>query len=944
MISNRLILGALLFFFSLSLIAQNKSFNLVPIEQKNNDILSKQFTKYHQYDFDIISLKNHVDNQKSVEPFLLSIPEIGDITIELHAYDLLAEDHLITTSTESGTMISKIDKNITYKGYTPQGPVRFTINKNYINGFITTKQGTFYIESATSLLIPDDFIVVYKDTDVIKSSNGGCAFSDKHLAQQNIDKDIASQKMAGDCYKVDLAIANDYSMYEKHGDVEAVINHSVSVMNNVAANYDYDSDTNFDDGVEFKIVEHFISACTNCDPWTNSTNVFTLFYNFQAWAGLDVGFVNDFKMAQLWTDRNFDGAYVGLANTNSDLFCNGFATHVLQDFTSNAAYLRVMTAHEIGHNFNGIHINTSGYIMSSSVNITDTWNTENKTRISTELVNQGPTCLASCGGAACSSIDDLEVSNISDTSFDISWSAQTPNNYNVSIYDEDTQDLIYSSSTSSNTMTLSPTGYGICENYRVEVFHICSSGNSPSTVVLFESPKSQGCADFCPSTNIQWSDNMIDFQDESENAVSWLWDFGDGNTSSLQSPSHLYDNAGFYDVTLTVNGGMHEMTYDSIVAILPDRTLPYQTTQGGSFDTPTDDFAAMGLNDTDNIWERGVATGTLNSNSNVWKTDLDGNVGNQKRESLLYTPRFDFSGTATYILKFDMSMEIQFCNAPVAMQLQYSTNMGNTWTRLGSHGDSGGYTQNWYNRGPGSSCPISTQVFADETGWTFNGLDIETSYDVSFLSGNDEVIFRFFFAAVSGYSSGYEVDGVMIDNFEIEVEGVVPVTITDFNGLAKGTSNELNWQTEQAINFDHFVVERSNDGRSFIEMVQVNGKEGMASYNTTDNNPYILTYYRLKMMDRDGSYTYSDIISILNERDKISKPQFFPNPNISGKLFLKDVDDVQRIDIVDATGKVVFQSVVKTKTIDINDLAIGVYMIRFFAEGKLIESSKLVRI
>ncbi len=42
------------------------------------------------------------------------------------------------------------------------------------------------------------------------------------------------------------------------------------------------------------------------------------------------------------------------------------------------------------------------------------------------------------------------------------------------------------------------------------------------------------------------------FQDTSTNAVSWFWDFGDGNTSNLQNPNHIYLEPGYYNVSLTI--------------------------------------------------------------------------------------------------------------------------------------------------------------------------------------------------------------------------------------------------------------------------------------------------------------------------------------------------------------------------------------------------------
>jgi gliding motility-associated-like protein len=44
----------------------------------------------------------------------------------------------------------------------------------------------------------------------------------------------------------------------------------------------------------------------------------------------------------------------------------------------------------------------------------------------------------------------------------------------------------------------------------------------------------------------------VQFTDKSPGASSWLWDFGDGMTSTLQNPSHTYSSSGFYDVTLSI--------------------------------------------------------------------------------------------------------------------------------------------------------------------------------------------------------------------------------------------------------------------------------------------------------------------------------------------------------------------------------------------------------
>ena len=58
--------------------------------------------------------------------------------------------------------------------------------------------------------------------------------------------------------------------------------------------------------------------------------------------------------------------------------------------------------------------------------------------------------------------------------------------------------------------------------------------------------------DFSYATNGQ----TVQFTDASPNATSWSWDFGDGNTSSIQNPQHTYAADGVYDVTLMTDGGL----------------------------------------------------------------------------------------------------------------------------------------------------------------------------------------------------------------------------------------------------------------------------------------------------------------------------------------------------------------------------------------------------
>ena len=68
-----------------------------------------------------------------------------------------------------------------------------------------------------------------------------------------------------------------------------------------------------------------------------------------------------------------------------------------------------------------------------------------------------------------------------------------------------------------------------------------------NTIQVFDKPVSNFTA---PVTTRCQPQLTVNFQDLSTNAVSWEWNFGDGNTSAQQNPVHTYNSFGNFDVTL----------------------------------------------------------------------------------------------------------------------------------------------------------------------------------------------------------------------------------------------------------------------------------------------------------------------------------------------------------------------------------------------------------
>ncbi|MBK7434752.1 MAG: PKD domain-containing protein [Chitinophagaceae bacterium] len=171
----------------------------------------------------------------------------------------------------------------------------------------------------------------------------------------------------------------------------------------------------------------------------------------------------------------------------------------------------------------------------------------------------------------------------------------------------------------------------------------------------------------------------VSFTSSSYRATSWNWTFGDAGTSTSENPTHSYSSAGLFSVTLSINSGASSLTKTSYIHVLPNRGTPYSPANGGNFEANVNDFGSMAIRGGIDKWERGVPSNalvTVNSAPNAWKTDLDADLTEGDYACVLMTPNYNFTAAGVYQLRFRRSMEIAFCNAPFAVQCQYTTDKG----------------------------------------------------------------------------------------------------------------------------------------------------------------------------------------------------------------------------------------------------------------------------
>lgn len=140
----------------------------------------------------------------------------------------------------------------------------------------------------------------------------------------------------------------------------------------------------------------------------------------------------------------------------------------------------------------------------------------------------------------------------------------------------------------------------------------------------------------------------------------------------------------------------------------------------------------------------------------------------------------------------------------------------------------------------------------------------------------------------------------------------LPVELVSFTGSAQNGQVELEWLTANEINNDRFEIEWSREGQEFSMIGTVNGNGNDPdgeSYEYVHNTPSTVNFYRLKQVDFDGTFAYSDVVKV--EVEKSSQDvqlSVYPNPfntelNVS---FNSETDQVITINLLSSDGRTVY--------------------------------------
>ena len=118
-------------------------------------------------------------------------------------------------------------------------------------------------------------------------------------------------------------------------------------------------------------------------------------------------------------------------------------------------------------------------------------------------------------------------------------------------------------------------------------------------------------------------------------------------------------------------------------------------------------------------------------------------------------------------------------------------------------------------------------------------------------------------------------------------QSTLPVTLLNFSAAYRNGVTVLNWETENEVNFSHYEVERKTESGAdyiIVDSKQANGNAGRSAYTSSDNISSLtdgVVYYRLRMVDVDGKFKYSNVIMVRKEKKTITGISLSPNPVIS---------------------------------------------------------------
>ncbi len=211
--------------------------------------------------------------------------------------------------------------------------------------------------------------------------------------------------------------------------------------------------------------------------------------------------------------------------------------------------------------------------------------------------------------------------------------------------------------------------------------------------------------------------------------------------------------------------------------------------------------------------------------------------------------------------------------------------------------------------------------------------DIGNCSTTNIVSLSNLIIGNFYYVrifTVNSISGNFMMSGSNIGST------VLPLNLISFSGSKQNNDALLQWKTANEINVSRFEVQRSDNGVDFTVIGTV--LAGGSEYSFPDVNTFssrTVAFYRLKSIDVDGRFTFSNIIKLSKQAS--AAVTVYPNP-VSDVLTISRLQQNGTLRIYNTDGKLLQQQTVsaQTMTIDMSKYAKGMYLLQYKTEEEVV--------
>ncbi|MBP6431896.1 MAG: T9SS type A sorting domain-containing protein [Ferruginibacter sp.] len=174
------------------------------------------------------------------------------------------------------------------------------------------------------------------------------------------------------------------------------------------------------------------------------------------------------------------------------------------------------------------------------------------------------------------------------------------------------------------------------------------------------------------------------------------------------------------------------------------------------------------------------------------------------------------------------------------------------------------------------------------------------------------------------------------------LQNILPIQLVSFTAQPQNNTVVLNWVVNTETNVSNYEVEYSSNGVNFVSIGSKTAT-GSRSYNLLHTTPKQgFNYYRLKVIDRDGKVSYSEIrkvnFGLIGGSVKVYPIPAITNVNITVTNAM--INQSATISVLSIDGRLVHQQNIsalsQTETISVSKLAAGKYILRIVTSNEVV--------